>query len=264
MSNIKTRPFDAVNYLQGEEDIAEYLKQVLEDGDPLLLGAALGDDLDASSDKRAPLHFAGPFAGVADAALPAGSRSLAELVSAAHPAWEKHKHPATRSFQAIRIHVNGELDELEAGLGAAEALLNEGGRLAVVSFHSLEDRIVKRFLRDASAVAAGSRHMPMAQSAPATFAHVSKGIRASEAELARNPRARSARLREATSADVPALQRYLRGMEDELTRIGFGAVYARAMLAHRLDDLVAIEFEPELAFDQTPGPKAGQPITGAA
>ncbi|PZO13962.1 MAG: hypothetical protein DCF26_15900 [Burkholderiales bacterium] len=71
---------------------------------------------------------------------------------------------------------------------------------------------------------------------------------------------RSARLREATDEDVPALQRYLRGMESELTRIGFGAVYARAMLAHRLDDVVAIEFEPELAFDQTPGPRAGQPI----
>ncbi len=75
---------------------------------------------------------------------------------------------------------------------------------------------------------------------------------------------RTARLREATDADVPALQRYLHGMEGELTRIGFGAVYARAMLAHRLDDVVAIEFEPELAFDQTPGPKAGQPIQGAA
>ena len=71
---------------------------------------------------------------------------------------------------------------------------------------------------------------------------------------------RSARLREATDEDMPALQRYLRGMEGELTRIGFGAVYARVMLAHRLDDVVAIEFEPELAFDQTPGPRAGQPI----
>ncbi|MDM7941978.1 MAG: pyridoxamine 5'-phosphate oxidase family protein [Hydrogenophaga sp.] len=75
---------------------------------------------------------------------------------------------------------------------------------------------------------------------------------------------RAARLREATDADVPALQRYLRGMETELTRIGFDAVYARAMLMHRLDDVVAIEFEPEQAFDQTPGPRAGQPITGAA
>lgn len=72
---------------------------------------------------------------------------------------------------------------------------------------------------------------------------------------------RTARLREATPDDEPALQRYLEGMERELTSIGFAAVYARAMLAHRLDDVVAIEFVPELAFDQTPGPKAGQPIT---
>ncbi|WP_332741463.1 hypothetical protein [Hydrogenophaga sp.] len=73
---------------------------------------------------------------------------------------------------------------------------------------------------------------------------------------------RGARLREACEDDVPALQRYLRGMERELTLIGIGPVYARAMLAHRLDDVVAIEFEPELAFDQTPGSKAGQPIAG--
>lgn len=73
---------------------------------------------------------------------------------------------------------------------------------------------------------------------------------------------RTARLREATADDEPALQHYLQGMERELTSIGFAAVYARAMLAYRLDDVVAIEFVPELAFDQTPGPKAGQPITG--
>ncbi|WP_235501157.1 MULTISPECIES: hypothetical protein [unclassified Hydrogenophaga] len=73
---------------------------------------------------------------------------------------------------------------------------------------------------------------------------------------------RGARLREAREDDAPALQRYLRGMERELTQIGFGPRYARAMLAHRLDDVVAIEFEPELAFDQTPGSKAGQPIAG--
>lgn len=73
---------------------------------------------------------------------------------------------------------------------------------------------------------------------------------------------RTARLREATEDDEPALQHYLQGMERELTSIGFAAVYARAMLAYRLDDVVAIEFVPELAFDQTPGPRAGQPITG--
>ncbi len=114
------------------------------------------------------------------------------------------KDPATRSFQAIRIHVNAELAELETALTASETLLGEGGRLAVVSFHSLEDRIVKRFLRDAAAVQAGSRHMPQAQPTPATFARVSKGIRASEAEIARNLRARSATLRHAVRTAAPA------------------------------------------------------------
>ena len=103
------------------------------------------------------------------------------------------KDPATRSFQAVRIHVNAELDELKSGLMGAEALLRAGGRLAVVSFHSLEDRIVKRFLREASAVAGGSRHMPVTQATAATFAKVSRAIRPSEAEVARNPRARSSR-----------------------------------------------------------------------
>ena len=114
------------------------------------------------------------------------------------------KDPATRSFQAIRIHVNAELDELESGLSASEALLREGGRLAVVSFHSLEDRIVKRFLRDASASTGGSRHLPLADSAPAIFTKVSKAIRPSDAETARNPRARSATLRHALRTAAPA------------------------------------------------------------
>lgn len=116
------------------------------------------------------------------------------------------KDPATRSFQAIRIHVNAELEELEAGLAAAEALLRAGGRLAVVSFHSLEDRIVKQFLREASgAVAAGSRHLPPSLAAQCpVFEQVSKAIRPGEAELARNPRARSATLRHATRTQAPA------------------------------------------------------------
>ena len=107
------------------------------------------------------------------------------------------KDPATRSFQAIRIHVNGELDELRQGLTAAETLLREGGRLAVVSFHSLEDRIVKRFLRDAAATGSGSRYLPQRAEEAPVFAQVSKGVRPSEAEVARNPRARSAVLRHA-------------------------------------------------------------------
>ncbi|HEX7709394.1 MAG TPA: 16S rRNA (cytosine(1402)-N(4))-methyltransferase RsmH [Sphingomonadaceae bacterium] len=119
------------------------------------------------------------------------------------------KDPATRSFQAIRIHVNAELDELRAGLAAAERLLREGGRLAVVSFHSLEDRIVKRFLRDASGASArGSRHLPAANDgAQATFAHVGKPVHPSAAEIARNPRARSATLRAAVRTAAPALNR---------------------------------------------------------
>ena len=115
------------------------------------------------------------------------------------------KDPATRSFQAIRIHVNGELDELEQALRGAERVLRAGGRLAVVSFHSLEDRIVKRFLREAAgAVARASRHLPEAPGAgAATFAGLSKAIRPSEAETLRNPRARSATLRAAVRTAAP-------------------------------------------------------------
>jgi 16S rRNA (cytosine1402-N4)-methyltransferase len=116
------------------------------------------------------------------------------------------KDPATRTFQALRIHVNRELDELSDGLDAAERILKPGGRLAVVSFHSLEDRIVKQFLRERSgAMGAGSRHMPMmaATRAP-SFMKVSKAIRASDAEIARNPRARSSTLRSATRSEAPA------------------------------------------------------------
>ncbi len=116
------------------------------------------------------------------------------------------KDPATRSFQAVRIHVNGELDELEAALAASEHLLGDGGRLAVVSFHSLEDRIVKHFLREAAgATARANRYLPEApQAQPATFAGLSKAIRPTEAETTRNPRARSATLRAATRSATPA------------------------------------------------------------
>lgn len=109
------------------------------------------------------------------------------------------KDPATRTFQALRIHVNRELGELEDGLAAAERVLKPGGRLAVVSFHSLEDRIVKQFLRQRSgAGSAGSRHRPAAVHGPApSFDMVGRPVRADEAEQARNPRSRSATLRSA-------------------------------------------------------------------
>ncbi len=109
-------------------------------------------------------------------------------------------HPATRTFQALRIAVNDELGELERGLAAAERLLGEGGRLVVVSFHSLEDRIVKSFLAErAGRTPAGSRHLPPTAAGPTpTFRLVRTGaLAASDAEAASNPRARSAKLRAA-------------------------------------------------------------------
>ncbi len=109
------------------------------------------------------------------------------------------KDPATRAFQAIRIHVNRELGELADGLLAAERALKPGGRLAIVTFHSLEDRMVKRFLRNRSGSApSGSRHLPQAKSVvEPSFTDVGRPVRAGEDELARNPRARSATLRTA-------------------------------------------------------------------
>jgi len=133
---------------------------------------------------------------------------LAEVVRKAlghHPGMKKD--PATRTFQAIRIHVNEELQELQGGLAAAEQVLRPGGRLAVVTFHSLEDRIVKRFLKSRSgSLAGGSRHRPAAnESGPApTFEAVAKPVRAGEAEVKANPRARSATLRAARRTAAPA------------------------------------------------------------
>ena len=138
----------------------------------------------------------------------ARTRELAEVVRKAtgHKPGAK-KDPATRTFQAIRIHVNQELDELEGGLAAAEQVLAPGGRLAVVTFHSLEDRIVKRFLKARSgALPGGSRHRPdMAGAGPApTFEAVARPVRAGEAETESNPRARSATLRAARRTTAPA------------------------------------------------------------
>jgi 16S rRNA (cytosine1402-N4)-methyltransferase len=114
--------------------------------------------------------------------------------------------PATRTFQAIRIHLNAELEELEGGLEAAERALKPGGRLAVVTFHSLEDRIVKRFFRERSGGRpAGSRHRPViVDPNEPTFERVAKPVSPAERELTVNPRARSARLRSAVRTAAPA------------------------------------------------------------
>ena len=121
---------------------------------------------------------------------------LAEIVKAAHPRWERHHHPATRTFQAIRIAVNGELDALRSVLDQAANVLKLGGRLSVISFHSLEDRIVKHHLRKPSANADIPRHLPVQpEEIPHPWRVVGKIIKANDEELNVNPRARSAVLR---------------------------------------------------------------------
>ena len=120
---------------------------------------------------------------------------FAEIVKVAHPKWEKHKHPATRTFQAIRIAINKELDDIETFLPQAVELLKVQGQLAVISFHSLEDRLIKQFIQKESTLAEDHGWgMPQAQIDTRRLKKVSR-IRASEAEVKANPRSRSAWLR---------------------------------------------------------------------
>lgn len=126
---------------------------------------------------------------------------LAQIVAAAVPGRERERHPATRTFQAIRVHLNGELEALDAGLEAAPGLLAAGGRLVVISFHSLEDRRVKRFMRRCADTGEGAqrdargRPLPALETRQPTLRLVGKAQAPSEAEIRFNPRARSARLR---------------------------------------------------------------------
>jgi 16S rRNA (cytosine1402-N4)-methyltransferase len=134
----------------------------------------------------------------------ATTKQLADIVTSV----VRHKptdiHPATRTFQALRMFVNDELGELLAGLVAAERMLTPAGRLAVVSFHSLEDRIVKSFLNDRSATAAGSRHRPEVARVEPTFTILTRRVVTPDAdEIANNPRARSAKLRAAERTATP-------------------------------------------------------------
>jgi 16S rRNA (cytosine1402-N4)-methyltransferase len=135
----------------------------------------------------------------------ATTRALADIV--AKVVWAKpgEIHPATRTFQGLRIFVNQELDELHLALSAAERVLKPGGRLVVVSFHSLEDRIVKNFLSERGKAGGGSRHLPeIAQAAPSFSILTKRPVTPDDEEISANPRARSAKLRAAERTDAPA------------------------------------------------------------
>jgi len=134
----------------------------------------------------------------------ATTRELAEIVARAIPGREAGKDPATRTFQAIRLHVNRELDELAAALPQAVRVLAAGGRLAIISFHSLEDRMVKRFLRAESKGPELPHKLPVTTSAfRPRLKLIGRTIRASADEVRRNPRARSAILRVAERTEAP-------------------------------------------------------------
>ena len=121
---------------------------------------------------------------------------LAELVKAANPAWEKEKHPATRAFQAIRIRINNELEQIDNALSEAVGLLRAEGRLVVISFHSLEDRIVKNFITNKARGDNFPRDLPItAEKLNPTLKKIGKVIRANRIEVLNNPRARSAVMR---------------------------------------------------------------------
>lgn len=121
---------------------------------------------------------------------------LAEIIKKAHPAWDKHKHPATKSFQALRIFINQELEILPHALLQAVDLLAKNGRLAVISFHSLEDRIIKRFIRDQAKGKAADLDLPfLPTDHQPTLKAIGKAIFPSAAEIRHNPRSRSAVLR---------------------------------------------------------------------
>jgi len=180
---------DAADFVNsaGEAELAEIIHVYGEERRARAIARAI-----AAARRRAPIR---------------GTAELAEIVARVIGRAGR-LHPATRTFQALRIHVNDELGQLARGLEAAERLLAPAGRLVVVSFHSLEDREVKRFLGARSGVEpSASRHLPPRAAAhPATFKLLFRGAKKpTAAECANNPRARSARLRAAVRTDAPAL-----------------------------------------------------------
>mgnify|MGYP001826369526 FL=1 len=160
----------------GEQEIVGVLREYGEERFARRIAAAI-----VSEREQAPIETTG---------------RLAKVVSEANPKWERHKHPATRAFQAIRIRVNRELDDLEALLAGALDLLQVGGRLVVISFHSLEDRIVKRYMRDMARGRALPRGLPIPDiELDRRMKIVGKAVKAEPGEVADNPRARSAVMR---------------------------------------------------------------------
>lgn len=177
-----------------------------------LVAAASERDLAAIVARLGEERFARPIARAivkARGEAPvATTKQLAAIVERVVHARPGQIHPATRTFQALRICVNEELEELAAGLSAAERILKPGGRLVVVSFHSLEDRIVKTFLAERNRAATGSRHAPEARGPQPTFTLLTKKpVVADDEEIERNPRARSAKLRAAERNAAPARPR---------------------------------------------------------
>jgi 16S rRNA (cytosine1402-N4)-methyltransferase len=162
----------------GERDIARVLKDYGEERFAKRIARAI-----CAARAAAPIVATGQLAGICEQAVPTR---------------EPGKHPATRTFQALRIQVNAELDELRSLLDGVCDALAAGGRLAIISFHSLEDRIVKRFIRDESRGAALPKGLPVTDvELPRRLRPIGGAVRASEAEVAANPRARSAVLRAA-------------------------------------------------------------------
>jgi 16S rRNA (cytosine1402-N4)-methyltransferase len=160
--------------------------------------ATLGEERHARSIARAIVRTRG------ESAL-GTTRALAEIVARVAHSHDSAIHPATRTFQALRIFVNDELGELARGLVAAERVLKPNGRIVVLAFHSLEDRIVKTFLTERSRAPAGSRHRPEIIAAAPTFRVLTRRPETpDEAEIAANPRARSAKLRAAERTDAAA------------------------------------------------------------
>lgn len=164
----------------------------------------LADLLFAYGEERKSRRIAHSIVAARAAKPIATTGELAQLIERAIGRRPGDMHPATRSFQALRIAVNDEFGQLVEGLYASERLLGEGGRLAVVTFHSLEDRIVKRFFDPEKGGAPQSRHLPQAAAEARRWVDVAKAVKPSPAELARNPRARSATLRSARRSSAPA------------------------------------------------------------